>query len=213
MKSKIIIILIVLACVSIPATLYIRQYLWSRAMVSPEHRLQVGSFIFSKQERQKISYPSHYTQYSVYKVLRIDGDLVKVAGVNMESLTNQEDEDSYVDEAEIYKKFKENIASALVTGVLPEDFNDLSRKDLFSKYPGLSKSNYWYEELYKYERSKTPPTDRKELSLYVGGAFSAKAIIEQRRLCAYSDILTDDGKPDLYVFEGDKIDLIINKKR
>ncbi|WP_316804474.1 hypothetical protein [Pedobacter nototheniae] len=212
MKSKIIIILIAIACVSVPATIYIGRYLWSRAVVSPEHRLQVGSFIFSKQKREKISYPFNYTDYAIFKVLKIDGDLVIVAGVNVEGLAKKEDGDSFVDEAGIYKKFKENIASALVTGVLPEDFSDLSRKALLSKYPGLSKSNYWYEELREYERGGVRPTDRSELSLYVGGAYSAKAIIEERRLRSYSDILTDDGKPDLSPFEGDKIDLIINKK-
>jgi hypothetical protein len=52
--------------------------MWKKAINSPEHKLQLGSFIFSKQRGSNGS-QSIENKYFIFKVIEVNGDYVRLS--------------------------------------------------------------------------------------------------------------------------------------
>ncbi len=193
------------------------QYLWKKAIVTPLHKLQAGSFIFSKRMGYNGS-QSKVQEYFILKVIRIDGDYVKVSVLQQFSSKNDPAEGASQSASDQYEEMKKNIAHTIVTGILPEDFYQkgggrYSAEDLMGKYPDLRKSSYYYMDLSSEIKNKPIPTDRIGLENYLELVYSAKHIIKEGVLRPYSLTNSLDGIPFLYTNMDEDIDLIINQSK
>ncbi|SHF47618.1 hypothetical protein SAMN04488522_1021415 [Pedobacter caeni] len=193
-------------------------------MASKEHKLQVGSFIFSKGETLDVGGGNYFRTHhynAIHRVIRIDGDLVKVVPLVLWSFEDKPiaTEDDFETYTKAYELLKKNITTMTITAV---DADDLYREEgtdsashtqgLLKKYPQLRKSYYWYAALSPSKANIPVPRDRENLQLYLMGVYSAKGIIKNRKLARYNDILPDDNIPEYFENSGDDIDLIINGK-
>ncbi|AMQ01561.1 hypothetical protein AY601_4732 [Pedobacter cryoconitis] len=187
------------------------QRLWNEAMTSPDHQLQTGSFIFSK--RTEIQSKQIY--YSIFRVIRIDGEYVKLASVRQLAVPNNSN--SLVMTAEQYENIKNNIQQVVITGILTMDFpqkaNISLTEELLVRYPDLNKSGYYFEDLSPDEKTKPLPDNIAGCQDYMKLVYSAEHIIKNRRLRLYS--LTDlpSLMPSLDPGQGEVIEQILNRRK
>ncbi|MGU3375020.1 hypothetical protein [Chryseobacterium sp. M5A1_1a] len=173
------------------------QFLWSRAVNTPEHKLQVGSFIFSKKMLPDGGSQWYKMNYYIFKVVRIKGDFVRVAAVDQLYTSNNElSADSGLSQPEEYENLKKNMAHITVTGILTEDLymrggEYILTEDLKEKYPGLHKSRYYYEEMSGKQKNMPIPKHKiNDIENWLGITYSLEHIVKNGELVPYT--LTDD---------------------
>lgn len=186
------------------------QRLWNEAMANPDHQLQTGSFIFSKRNEVQ----SKEIHYSIFKVVRIDGEYVKLSNIRQFPGKGNSVNTNFLMTAEHYESIKNNIQQVVITGILAEDLSQKSNltltEDLLLKYPELNKSGYYFEDLASDEKNKPLPADISGCQRYMNQIYSAEHIIKNWRLRLYS--LTDlpSLMPSLEAGRREIIEVIIN---
>lgn len=187
------------------------QRLWNEAMASPDHQLQTGSFIFSKRTEVQ----SKQIDYSIFKVIRIDGEYVKLAGIRQ--LADHNNSNSLLMTAEQYEIIKNNIQQVVITGISAMDFPQKANipltEEVLDRYPDLNKSGYYFEDLSPNEKIKPLPDDIAGCQDDMKLVYSAEHIIKNGRLRLYS--LTDlpSLMPTLDSGQGEVIEQILNQRK
>lgn len=180
-----------------------KPYIWKKDMKTPEHRLQMGSFVFSKQDPLDSNQSGGYN-YLIFKVIEINGDYVRLSPVRrlLEERQPKFSDSSFA--RETYRSLKLNINKLEIAGISREDLskekpNFTLNNYLLEKYPSLKKSHYYYEEL--------PPAS-KSSAKYFKLVYSKEKIIEKRKLIPY--LVTDGDGPELARELSQKASLILN---
>lgn len=203
-KLLFISILLVLAIYVFRETVY-KPYLWKEAMETPEHKLKLGSFVFSKQ-RDENGNSGTAKKYFVFKVTEINGDYVRFSIVRKLSEKGTNKSSDFSMPRETYRSFKRNIKKVTVTGILREDLNKegghTANDYLLEKYPSLKKSLYYYEEIPKTEENINEPKE------YFNLVYSKEKIIEKRKLIPY--IVSDNNIPELARHLSQRVCVILN---
>jgi hypothetical protein len=188
------------------------SYQWKKAINSPEHKLQLGSFIFSKQSGSNGS-QSMERKYFIFKVIEINGDYVKLSVVRQLSQKDKLLQSDFSTTKEAYKDLKQNIGGIKITGILKEDLykagpsytlNDF----LLEKYPSLLQSRYYFEEILEDKKHLPIPVDYNELQEYFSLVYSKNEIINKGKLVPW--VLNNNTTPELAERLSQNIDLIIN---
>ncbi|MCT2562119.1 hypothetical protein [Chryseobacterium herbae] len=198
------------------------QYVWRKTIVTPEHKLKVGSIIFSKELRVDGGSQWYKMNYSLFKVIRIKGDFVRIAPIDKLYTSRDLSADNDLPPAAEYEYMKNNIGRTIVTGILREDLYAngappfILTADLKKKYPSLFKSRYYYEELSEKDKNTSIPKNKiTDIENWLGLTYSVKQIVEHGVLVPYT--LTDNFENySLLPYLADgydiKIDLIINSR-
>ncbi|KAF2326409.1 hypothetical protein [Flavobacterium ginsenosidimutans] len=204
-KLLLISILAVLVIYVFRETVY-KPYLWKKTMETPEHKLQLGSYIFSKQRGVNGS-QSTEKKYFVFKVTEINGDYVRLSVIRQLSKKGNPKSSDFSMTRETYRSLKRNIKKTKITGILREDLtkegeaytvNDY----LLNKYPSLKESQFYYEEIPKAEININTPKD------YFNLIYSKEKIIEKRKLIPYT--ILDNDVPQLARQLSQRVCLILN---
>lgn len=188
------------------------SYQWKKAINSPEHKLQLGSFIFSKQSGSNGS-QSMELKYFIFRVIEINGDYVRLSVVRQLSQKNKLLQSDFSTTKEAYKDLKQNIGNIKITGILKEDLykagpsytlNDF----LLEKYPSLLQSRYYFEEIPENKKHLPIPVDYNELQEYFSLVYSKNEIINKGKLVPW--VLNNNTIPELAERLSQNIDLILN---
>ncbi|PBJ16057.1 hypothetical protein [Flavobacterium sp. ACN6] len=176
-------------------------YKWKKAINTPEHKLQLGSFIFSKQRGSNGS-QSMQTNYFIFKVIEINGDYVRLSVIRQLS-EKDKIRSGFSTKKEAYKDLKESIQKVTITPILPEDLykgsSSFTINDyLLDKYPSLQKSRYYSEDV----KSSTDPRE------YFSLVYSKEKIIAKGKLVPW--IISNSDKPELAERLSENIELIVN---
>lgn len=212
MKKIILVIIFVLAVFYVLKQFVYKPYAWKKAINSPEHKLQLGSFIFSK-ERGSNGSQSMQNYYFVFKVIEINGDLVKLSVIRKLSDKNNLLQADFSTTKEAYQNLKQNIKEQTITGIFVEDLYKVDGATytindyLISKYPALKKSRYYYEEIPENKKNTAVPTNN-DLIMYYDLVYSKEEIIKNGRLAPYT--MTNRTKAEIDTRLSKDIDLIIN---
>ena len=200
-----------------------QQFVWQKNITTAEHRLQLGSYIFTKSYESTGSQSSKMSYY-VFKVTHLDGDFVKLAVVRRLSLKDIIKEDDFSINEEQYEAFKTTIINTTVTGILAADLYKGDRnfelnEYLIKKYPILQKSRWYYEDIDSALKKPVPVEAdglrSEEFRNYISLVYSKEKIIKDAQLWPY--LLEDyyrSEPPKLYPSSGyaKDIELIINKR-
>ena len=213
MKKIIFISLLIIAVFYVLKQFVYKPYAWKRAINTPEHKLQVGSFIFSKKRGSNGS-QSMQNYYFAFKVIEINGDLVRLSVIRKLSDKNNLLQGDFSTTKEGYKNLKENIQNLTITGILNEDLYKIDGATytindyLISKYPDLKKSRYYYQEIPEDKKNTAIPTNPDDLITYYDLVYSKEEIIKNGRLAPYSMVNRRKGEVDTGLSQD--IDLIKN---
>lgn len=200
-KNLIVGLLFIIAFYTVKQFVY-NPYKWKKDIKTPEHKLQLGSFIFSKQRRSNGSQSmQHY--YFIFKVIEINGDYVRLSVIRQLSKKEQIKSSNFSTSKEDYASLKNTIKNITITPILTED---LYKEDasftlndyLVTKYPSLKQSRYYYEY-------KKPRLDSAQ---YYDLVYSKNEIINNGKLVSWT--LNNSTTPELSKRSSEKIDLIIN---
>ena len=211
MKKIILITLAFIALFYAFKQLVYKPYIWKKAMNSPEQKLQLGSFIFSKQRGSNGS-QSYQTNYFIFKVTEINADYVRLSLIRQLSEKDKLKSSNFSTTKESYKDLKKKIKTITITGILKEDLykegasytlNDY----LLDKYPSLKKSRYYYEDIPMNKKNIPLPTDPYELQDYFNLLYSREKIIAKGKLVPWR---LDHNIPELSPRLSEEIDLILN---
>ncbi|KOP39711.1 hypothetical protein APR43_00045 [Flavobacterium sp. NLM] len=180
--------------------------MWKKAMNTPEHRLQMGSFLFSKQTGSNGSQSSQFN-YLIFKVVEINGDYVRLSPIRQLSEKGKLKSSDFSFTRETYRSLKLNIKKLTITAI-PR--NDLYKEGptytvnnyLLNKYPSLKKSRYYYEEFSESKKNIHSPAE------YFTLVYSKEKIIEKRKLIPW--IINNSDKPELAKSLSQKVSLILN---
>ncbi|TDW48783.1 hypothetical protein EV144_103300 [Flavobacterium sp. 270] len=213
-KRILVVILISIVVFFIVKQLVYKPYMWKKAINSKEHKLQLGSFIFSKQRGSNGS-QSYTTYYFVFKVIEINGDFVRLSVIRKLSDEGVISQDDFSTTSEHYKALKENVNQLLITPILSEDLHKGKGSPyelndyLLEKYPDLKKSRYYFEDIPAANKNKPVPKDPNLLITHFDMVYSKKAIIEEGKLTQW---VYDDFKkvPEIAERLSNNIDLILN---
>lgn len=214
MKKIILISLLVISVFYILKQFVYKPYAWKKAINNPEHKLQLGSFIFSK-ERGSNGSQSMQNYYFAFKVIEINGDLVRLSVIRKLSDKNNLLQSDFSTTKEGYKNLKENIQNLTITGILTEDLYKIDGATytindyLISKYPDLKKSRYYYQEIPEDKKNTAIPTNPDDLIMYYDLVYSKEEIIKNGRLSPYT--MTNRSKAEIDTGLSQDIDLILNK--
>lgn len=177
-------------------------YKWKKDINTPEHKLQLGSFIFSKQRGSNGS-QSMQNYYFVFKVTAISNDYVRLSVIRRLSQKDKLTSSDFSISKEDYKTLKQTIKEITITPITSEDLykegatftiNDY----LLQKYPSLKDSRYYYE-------ITNIPLDSQQ---YFDMIYSKKEILNNGKLVRY--VLNNSTTPELVKRLSEDIDLIIN---
>ena len=213
MKKIIFISLLIIAVFYVLKQFVYKPYAWKRAINTPEHKLQVGSFIFSK-KRGSNGNQSMQNYYFAFKVIEINGDLVRLSVIRKLSDKNNLLQGDFSTTKEAYKNLKENIQNLTITGILTEDLYKIDGATytindyLISKYPDLKKSRYYYQEIPEDKKNIAMPTNPDDLIMYYDLVYSKEEIIKNGRLAPYSMVNRRKGEVNTGLSQD--IDLIKN---
>ncbi len=212
MKNKIFkISLLILTILALYKLVY-KPFLWQKKMQSKEHKLQVGSYIFSVNEISNGDTFTRSNHYFVHIVTEIKGDYVRLAAV--QKFINPDDQinslpsknDNY------YNNLKSTIDTIKFTVIdLDENVINVNKPDNILKYyPIVKKQPFYYTVGYA---NKPVPLDARgnPISEYFDAVYSKKELLKNGSLVMYDMTNQFDGIPVLYDL-GEKIELIINKK-
>lgn len=188
------------------------SYQWKKAINSPEHKLQLGSFIFSKQSSSNGSQSMEH-KYFIFKVIEINGDYVKLSVVRQLSQKNKLLQSDFSTTKEAYKDLKQNIGNTKITGILKEDLYKAGpsytlNNFLLEKYPSLLESRYYFEEIPENKKNLPIPVDYNELQEYFSLVYSKDEIINKGKLVPW--VLNNNTTPELAERLSQNIDLILN---
>jgi len=188
------------------------SYQWKKAINSPEHKLQLGSFIFSKQSGSNGSQSMEH-KYFIFKVIEINGDYVKLSVVRQLSQKNKLLQSDFSTTEEAYKDLKQNIGNIKITGILKEDLYKAGpsytlNNFLLEKYPSLLDSRYYFEEIPENKKNLPIPVDYNELQEYFSLVYSKDEIINKGKLVPW--VLNNNTTPELAERLSQNIDLILN---
>jgi len=214
MKKIILISLLVIAVFYILKQFVYKPYAWKKAINTPEHKLQVGSFIFSK-ERGSNGSQSMQNYYFAFKVIEINGDLVRLSVIRKLSDKNNLSQSDFSTTKEAYKNLKKTIQNLIITGILTEDLYKVDGATytindyLISKYPNLKKSRYYYQEIPEIKKNIAVPTNQDDLIMYYDLVYSKEEIIKNGRLSPYTTVNRTKAEIDTRLSKD--IDLIVNK--
>ncbi|WP_264537924.1 hypothetical protein [Flavobacterium sp. N1736] len=201
MKKIIFITLIVIAVFYLLKQFVYKPYAWKKAINSPEQKLQLGSFIFSR-ERGSNGSQSMQNYYFVFKVIEINGDLVRLSVIRQLSDKENRLQSDFSTTKKAYQNLKQNIKNVTITGILVEDLYKVDGATytindyLISKYPDLKKSRYYYEEIPQNKKNTAVPTDPNDLITYYDLVYSKEEIIKNGRLAPYTMVNRDKGEID-----------------
>lgn len=188
------------------------SYQWKKAINSPEHKLQLGSFIFSKQSGSNGSQSMEH-KYFIFKVIEINGDYVKLSVIRQLSQKNKLLQSDFSTTKEAYKDLKQNIGNIKITGILKEDLYKAGpsytlNNFLLEKYPSLLDSRYYFEEIPENKKNLPIPVDYNELQEYFSLVYSKDEIINKGKLVPW--VLNNNTTPELAERLSQNIDLILN---
>lgn len=200
-KILLLILLVIIALYAFKQFVY-NPYKWKKAISTPEHKLQLGSFIFSQQRGLNGS-QSMQTYYYVFKVIEINGDYVRLSVIRQLSEKNNLKSSDFSTTKQAYNDLKDSIQKITITPILPED---LYKEDssftinnyLLTKYPSLKQSRYYYEDV-------KLATDSTE---YFSLVYSKEKIINKGKLIPW--VLNNSVTPELAERLSQNIDLILN---
>ncbi|QYG07720.1 hypothetical protein [Janthinobacterium sp. PAMC25594] len=213
---KKILIISLLALVSIYAfkQMIYNPHIWKQTINSPEHKLQIGSFIFNKRTGVNGGSQSIQTDYYIFKVIEINGDHVRLSVIRQLSENNTISQSDFSTTKENFEYLKKHINEITITGILTKDLfagdyelytvNDY----LLKKYPALKKSRYYFEDIPEDMKNLPLPTDNNKLQDYFSGIYSKKEIIENGKLVLW--VLNNSNNPELARNSSENIDLIQN---
>lgn len=213
MKKIILISLLIIAVFYVLKQFVYKPYAWKKAINSLEHKLQLGSFIFSK-ERGSNGSQSMQNYYFAFKVIEINGDLVRLSVIRKLSDKNNLLQSDFSTTKEAYKNLKQNIQNLTITGIPTEDLYKIDGATytindyLISKYPDLKKSRYYYQDIPATKKNTTVPTNPDDLITYYDLVYSKEEIIKNGRLAPYSMVNRTKGEVDTGYSKD--IDLIVN---
>lgn len=211
MKNKIFkITMLILAILALYKLVY-KPFLWQKTIKSNQHKLQIGSYVFSVNEISNGDTFTRSNYFFVHIVTEIKGDYVRLAAVQkfinpgeqINSLPSKNDD--------YYNNLKSTIDTIKFTAVdLDENVINVNKPDnLLKYYPILRTQPFYYTVGYA---NKPIPLDARgnPISDYFDAVYSKKEIIENAKLVRYTLTNQNNGIPILYDL-GEKIDLIINK--
>ena len=213
MKKIILISLLIIAVFYVLKQFVYKPYAWKKAINSPEHKLQVGSFIFSKKRGSNGS-QSMQNYYFAFKVIEINGDLVRLSVIRKLSDKNNLLQSDFSTTKEAYKNLKQNIQDLTITGILTEDLYKIDGATytingyLISKYPDLKTSRYYYQDIPVNKKNTPVPSNPDDLIMYYDLVYSKEEIIKNGRLAPY--IMTNRTKGEIDTGLSQDIDLIVN---
>jgi len=177
-------------------------YKWKKTINTPEHKLQLGSFIFSKQRGSNGS-QSLQNYYFIFKVIEINGDYVRLSVIRQLSEKGKLKQSDFSTSKDAYNILKNSILKITITPILSADLykegasytlNDY----LLDKYPSLKQSRYYFEDV------KQNADSREYFSL----VYSKEKIIKNGKLIPW--ILNNSTKPELANRLSKNIELILN---
>lgn len=211
MKRIFFISLIIIAIYTFKQLVY-KPYAWKKAMNTPEHKLQLGSFVFSKQRGHNGS-QSFENKYFIFKVTEINCDYVRLSVIRQLSQKDKLLQSDFSTTKDLFKDLKQNIHNIQITAILSEDLykggSSFTINDyLLEKYPALEKSRYYYEDIPKDRKNIILTTDANNLSNYFNMIYSKNEIIKNGRLVPYT--LKDNNEVQLTEKLSESIDLILN---
>jgi hypothetical protein len=192
-----------------------KPYIWKKAINSQEHKLQLGSFIFSKQSGSNGS-QSFETKYFVFKVIEINGDYVRLSVIRQLSKKETMVEGDFSTTSDHYETLKENIKEQLITPIQSEDLykgegpNFTLNDYLLEKYSDLKKSRYYYEDVSTEQKNKPLSAQTLDLNTYFSMIYSKKEIIENGELTPWTMTNSLTNKPQIAYNLSQNIDLILN---
>ncbi|MCP2025540.1 hypothetical protein L1276_000680 [Flavobacterium sp. HSC-32F16] len=202
MKKTFLISLLIIIILYAFKQLVYNPYKWKKAINTPEHKLQSGSFIFSKQRGSNGS-QSMENKYFIFKVIAIDGDYVRLSVIRQLSEKDKLKQSNFSTTKQAYNDLKDSIHKITITPILPGDLykegasftlNDY----LLAKYPALNQSRYYYEDV------KLSVDSVQYFSL----VYSKEKIISKGKLVPW--ILNNSTTPELAERLSENIDLILN---
>ncbi len=200
-KILLISILVIIILYAFKQFVY-NPYKWKKAINTPEHKLQLGSFIFSKQRGSNGS-QSIENKYFVFKVIEINGDYVRLSVIRQLSEKGKLKQSNFSTSKQAYNDLKNRIHKITITPIILGDLykegasftvNDY----LLAKYPALNQSRYYYEDV------KLSVDSTQYFSL----VYSKEKIIKSRKLVPW--ILNNSTTPELAERLSQNIDLILN---
>lgn len=215
MKKIILIGLLIIAVFYIVKQKVYKPYMWQKATNTNEHRLQLGSFIFSKQSGSNGS-QSNEDKFLVFKVIEIKGDFVRLSVVRQLSKKNTILESDFSTTSNKYEELKQNINRFVITGI---QSNDLYEGDgtsftlndyLLRRYPNLMKSRYYYEDISEKEKNKPLPTNAGDLESFFSLVYSKEQIITNGKLILWVINNNLNNTPELFYRLSEDIELIVN---
>lgn len=215
MKTILITLILVAVLFFIGRQLIYKPYAWKKAINSKEHRLQLGSFIFSSQNGSNGS-QSFTKHYYVFKVIEINGDYVRLSVIRKLSEKGKLTQGDFSTTSDDYKQLKKNIKEVLITPIQKEDLYKgegptfMVNDYLLSKYPNLKTSRYYYEDIPEEAKNKPLPANTTDLDFYFELVYSKKEIIENGKLTPWIMNNSLKNEPEIADRLSQKIDLILN---
>ena len=184
MKKILLIGLLVLLVLYVFKRMVYKPFMWQRRIKTPEHRLQLGSYIFSRVLGSNGSQSPAF-HYYIYKVIEIHGDYVRLAVVRQLSMEGGAVGSVSSMTRKDFAQLKKKIHLEPVIGILRED---LYRKKaqrhamndyLTQKYPALSQARYYFQDIPEDEKNGPAPTEQYDRMYYFESLYSKKEIIEK----------------------------------
>ncbi len=213
MKRKILIALATTIVLIVLYKLVYKPFIWQSQMKSKEHKLQVGSYIFSTNEIANANTFISETHKRVQIVTEINGDYVRLATIKKVNLPKEILQSYPPNNINYYDNLKNTIATDTITAISME-FRDYHNEDenryLLRYYPMLMEFPLYYDTGFA---NKKPSLDARGFTKdeYFDDVYSKKEILKNGSLVSYTLTNQFNGIPVLYDL-GEKIELIVNKK-
>lgn len=187
-------------------------YMWKKAIASPDHRLQLGSYIFTNSLQPNGS-QSLERSYMIFKVVAIEGDHVRLSVVRQ--LSPQTGPLSgFSTTGSEYEMLKHSIHDLAITKIALVDLHgegpSYTLNDrLLAKYPSLKTSRYYFEDDTQMRKEAAANASTvMEAEAYFSLVYSKDEIISNGRLVPW--VLNNSSTPKLATGLSKKIDLIVN---
>ena len=212
MKKILALSLLVLVALYVFKLMVYQPYMWKKAMDNPEHRLQLGSYIFTTSMEHNGS-QSRERAYFVFKVVEIEGDHVRLAVVRQLSPQNGP-LSGFSTRKDEYASLKDGIRDVTVTKIAMADLygkeaSHTVNDRLLAKYPSLKSSRYYFEDDTELRREAAAnPETVMEAEAYLRLVYSKDEIVSNGRLVPW--VLNNSPTPELAPGLSKKIDLIVN---
>lgn len=187
-------------------------YMWKKAIASPEHRLQLGSYIFTTSMEHNGS-QSRERNYFIFKVVEIEGDHVRLSVVRQLSPQNSP-LSGFSTTKDEYASLKHHIHGLTVTKIAMADLygkeaSHTVNDRLLAKYPSLKTSRYYFEDDTELRKEAAAhPETVMEAEAYLRLVYSKDEIIANARLVPW--VLNNSPTPELATRLSKEIDLIVN---